>query len=177
MAGKTRSVGILRGKQPLCLVEEELISEKGKALRILGLDFGDRRIGVAVSDELGLTAQGEKTILRKNNRQLLDEIRQLVHRYDVELILIGYPLRLDGSKGIQCEKVDRFSGLLEISLQLPVIKWDETLSTKEAEDILREGGIHWEKRRQLVDKVAATLILQHYLDHLAEKNIRGHLSP
>jgi len=138
-------------------------------LRILGLDFGDKRIGVAVSDELGLTAQGEKTILRKNNRQVLDEIRQLVHRYGVNLILIGYPLRLDGSKGRQCEKVDHFTSLLESSLQLPVVKWDESLSTKEAEDILREADLHWKKRRQLVDKVAATLILQHYLDQASLK--------
>ena len=144
-------------------------------MRILCLDFGDRRIGVAVSDELRLTAQGQKTILRKNNRQVIDEIRQLVHRYDAALILIGYPLRLDGSRGRQCEKVDRFSDLLETSLQLPLIKWDETLSTKEAEDILREGNMHWKKRRQLVDKVAATLILQDYLDHLSEKNCEGHL--
>ena len=142
-------------------------------LRILGLDFGDKRIGVAVSDELGLTAQGEKTILRKNNRQVIDEIRQLTHRYGVELILIGYPLRLDGSRGIQCEKVDRFGGLLETALQLPLIKWDETLSTQEAEDILRERGLHGKKRRQLVDRVAASLILQDYLDRLPEKNWRG----
>ena len=147
------------------------------ALRILCLDFGDKRIGVAVSDELGLTAQGEKTILRKNNRQVIDEIRQLVHRYGVVLIIIGYPLRLDGSRGRQCEKVDRFSDLLATSLQLPLTKWDEALSTKEAEDILREGGIHWKKRRQLVDKVAATLILQDYLNHFPEKNGKGHLSP
>jgi len=146
------------------------------ALRILCLDFGDKRIGVAVSDELGLTAQGEKTILRKNNRQVIDEIRQLVHRYDAVLIIIGYPLRLDGSRGRQCEKVDRFSDLLETSLRLPLIKWDETLSTKEAENILREGDVHWKKRRQLVDKVAATLILQDYLDRLPKKNWGGYLS-
>ena len=144
-------------------------------MRILCLDFGDKRIGVAVSDELWLTAQGEKTILRKNNRQVIDEIRQLVHRYDVMLILIGYPLRLDGSKGRQCEKVDHFSDLLGVSLQLPLIKWNEALSTKGAEDILREGNVHWKKRRQLVDKVAATLILQDYLDHCPEKNRGGHL--
>ena len=145
-------------------------------MRILCLDFGDKRIGVAVSDELGLTAQGEKTILRKNNRQVIDEIRQLVHRYDAVLIIIGYPLRLDGSRGRQCEKVDRFSDLLETSLRLPLIKWDETLSTKEAENILREGDVHWKKRRQLVDKVAATLILQDYLDRLPKKNWGGYLS-
>jgi putative Holliday junction resolvase len=145
-------------------------------LRILGIDFWDKRIGVAISDELGLTAQGERSILRKNNRQVLDEIRQLVQRYDVEAILIGYPLRLDGTKGIQCEKVDRFSDLLTASLQKPVIKWDESLSTKDAEDILREGGIHGKKRRQLVDKVAAALILQHYLDHLPGKDLGRQVS-
>ena len=134
-------------------------------MRILGLDFGEKRIGVAVSDELGLTAQGVSTIVRKNNRQVMDELRQLINRYDAKQILVGYPLRLDGSEGIQCEKVNRFAGFLETALGLPVIKWDETLSTKEAEEILRESDVHWKKRRQVVDKLAATLIVQDYLDH------------
>jgi putative holliday junction resolvase len=138
-------------------------------LRILGLDYGEKRIGVAISDELGLTAQGVSTIIRKNNKQVMEELKQVIHRYQVEQIAIGYPLRLDGSAGIQCDKVNHFGRYLETAFGLPVILWDETLSTKEAEEILRESSVHWKKRRQVVDKLAATLILQGYLDHLSRK--------
>lgn len=142
---------------------------KVNPLRILGLDYGEKRIGVAVSDELGLTAQGVATIVRKNNKQVMEELKQQINRYQVERIVIGYPLRLDGSAGIQCEKIDHFGRYIETVFGLPVILWDETLSTKEAESILQEAEIHWKKRRQIVDKLAATLILQGYLDHLSRK--------
>jgi putative Holliday junction resolvase len=133
-------------------------------LRIIGLDFGEKRIGVAVSDELGLTAQGLTTIIRKNNKQVMEELKQVIHRCQAERIVIGYPLRLDGSEGIQCAKVNRFSEYIEVAFGLPVIKWDETLSSQAAEEVLREADVHWKKRRLLVDKIAATLILQSYLD-------------
>jgi putative Holliday junction resolvase len=139
-------------------------------LRILGLDFGEKRIGVAVSDELDMTAQGVATIVRKNNRQVLDELRQLINRYQVAQIVIGYPIRLDGSEGIQCEKINHFARYLEVAFGLTVVKWDETLSTKTAEEILREADVHWSKRRQVVDKLAATLILQDYLDYKSRKS-------
>jgi putative Holliday junction resolvase len=136
----------------------------GKRMRILGLDYGSRRIGVAICDELGMTAQGVATIARKNREADLGAIGDLVRRHGVEQIVIGYPLRLDGSEGIQCEKINRFIRRLEARLSLPVIRWDETLSTKEAEELLRQGGVHWEKRREIVDRVAASIILQGYLD-------------
>ncbi len=136
-------------------------------MRVLGLDFGEKRIGVSVSDELGLTAQGITTIIRKNNKQVMDELKQVIHRYQVEQVVIGYPLRLDGSEGIQCEKVNHFGRYIETAFGLPVVKWDETLSSQAAEDVLREADVHWKKRRLVVDKVAATLILQSYLDHLS----------
>lgn len=139
-------------------------------MRILGLDFGEKRIGVAVSDELDMTAQGVATIVRKNNRQVLDELRQLINRYQVAQIVIGYPIRLDGSEGIQCEKINHFARYLEVAFGLTVVKWDETLSTKTAEEILREADVHWSKRRQVVDKLAATLILQDYLDYKSRKS-------
>ena len=85
-------------------------------------------------------------------------------RYDIERIVIGYPLRLDGSEGIQCEKVNRFARRLEIRFSLPVIRRDETLSTKEAEELLREAGVRREKRKEAVDRLAASIILQGYLD-------------
>lgn len=133
-------------------------------MRILGLDYGSRRIGVALCDELGMTAQGIATIARKNREADLGAIADLVRRCGVERIVVGYPLRLDGSEGIQCEKINRFVRRLEARLSLPVIRWDETFSTKEAEELLRERGVRREKRREVVDRVAACLILQGYLD-------------
>jgi len=100
------------------------------------LDYGEKRIGVSVCDELGLTAQGLPTLIRKTIKHDFDILANLVKSYQVEKIVIGYPVRLDGSEGIQCEKVNRFAALLEKNFALPVIKWQETLSTKEAEEIL-----------------------------------------
>ena len=133
-------------------------------MRILGLDYGSRRIGVAICDELGMTAHGLATIARRNREADLDTIAELVRHHDVERIVIGYPLRLDGSEGIQCEKINRFIRRLEMRSSIPVIRWDEALSTKEAEELLRRRGIHREKRREVVDRVAASVILQGYLD-------------
>lgn len=134
-------------------------------MRILGLDYGSKRIGVAMSDELEITAQGLSTITRKNQKSDLDEIAKVIKTYGVEKIIIGYPIKLDGSEGIQCEKISKFAKLLEAKLRLPVIKWDETLTTKEAEDILIQAHVRREKRKRVVDKLAATLILQGYLDN------------
>lgn len=133
-------------------------------MRILGLDYGSKRIGVAVCDELEITAQGQATINRKNQKHDLEEIAKVIRTYAVEKIVIGYPIKLDGSEGIQCEKISKFAKLLEAKLCLPVIKWDETLTTKEAEDILIQAHVRREKRKRVVDKIAATLILQGYLD-------------
>jgi len=133
-------------------------------LRILGLDYGEKRIGVAVCDELGLTAQGLPTISRKTKKHDLEIFANIINEYNVEKIVIGYPLRLDGSEGIQCEKVNRFAALLDKIFSLSVIKWPETLSTKEAEEILINSGVSWRKRKKEVDKLAACIILQSYLD-------------
>jgi putative Holliday junction resolvase len=142
---------------------------KRYGLRILGLDYGEKRIGVAVCDELGMTAQGLPTIIRKNKKHDWDILGRLIHDYKVEKIVIGYPVRLDGSEGIQCEKVNRFALLMEKTFALPVMKWQETLSTKEAEEILINAGVRWEKRKKMVDKLAACLILQNYLDSIVQK--------
>jgi putative Holliday junction resolvase len=138
-------------------------------MRILGLDYGSRRIGVAICDELGMTAQGVATITRKNREADLEAIAGFIRLYAVEKIVIGYPLRFDGSAGIQCEKIDRFAKRLESRFSLPVTRWDETLSTKEAEGILREIGMRRKKRKGAVDRLAAGIILQGYLDSLCEK--------
>ena len=133
-------------------------------MRILALDYGDRRIGVAVSDEMGMIAQGLATIQRKNRVADLDQIDECVRRYDVDRIVVGYPLRFDGSEGVQCEKVNRFIRRLERRVTVPIIRRDEMLSTKEAEEHLRETGVRREKQRSMVDRVAACIILQRYLD-------------
>ena len=138
-------------------------------MRILGLDYGEKRIGVAVCDELGITAQGLPTIIRKTKKHDLEIFANIIRDYNVEKIVIGYPLRLDGSEGIQCEKVNRFAALLHEIFSLSVIKWPETLSTKEAEEILINSGVSWRKRKKVVDRLAACLILQSYLDSSGKK--------
>jgi len=140
-------------------------------LRILGLDYGEKRIGAAVCDELCLTAQGLPTLIRKTKKSDLEILGRWISHYAVQEIVIGYPLRLDGSEGIQCEKVNRFARLLAKTFLLPVTKWPETLSTKEAEEILMQAGVRWQKRKEKVDRLAACLILQNYLDHLTKSQI------
>ncbi|PKN10830.1 MAG: Holliday junction resolvase RuvX [Deltaproteobacteria bacterium HGW-Deltaproteobacteria-5] len=137
-------------------------------MRILGLDYGEKRIGVAVCDELGMTAQGLPTLIRQTKKHDLEILSRWIQDYSIQKIVIGYPLRLDGSEGIQCEKVNRFTRLLEKTFLLPVMKWPETLSTKEAEEILMSSGVGWRKRKEKVDQLAACLILQSYLDNLGK---------
>ncbi|MBU0652476.1 MAG: Holliday junction resolvase RuvX [Proteobacteria bacterium] len=146
-------------------------------MKVLGLDYGDRRIGVAICDELGMTARGIATVVRKNRDADLAAIVGFVERFGVEKIVIGYPLRLDGSEGIQCDKVNRFARRLEARLSMPVIRRDETLSTKEAEELLREAGVRREKQRAVVDRLAASIILQGYLDALPHEGGNGRTAP
>ncbi|HPB70008.1 MAG TPA: Holliday junction resolvase RuvX [Syntrophales bacterium] len=142
-------------------------------MRIMGMDYGEKRIGIALSDELGLTAQGLPTIVRKNRRQVLEAIGDLIARYGVERIVLGYPIRLDGSEAVQCAKVNRFAATLRASFDLPVIRQDETLTTREAEDLMREAGLRRERRRRSVDRVAASLILQGYLNACRSRTESG----
>ena len=137
-------------------------------MRILGLDYGKKRIGVAVCDELGMTVQGLAVIERKDKKRVLSAIAHYVQTYGVEKIVIGYPLRLDGTTGIECEKVDRFILSLESTLPIPISRWDETLTTKDAEEILRTAHVRADKRKAVVDKIAAGMILQGYLDSLVK---------
>jgi len=138
-------------------------------MRILGLDYGEKRIGVAVCDELGMTARGVATIARKYWKKDIEQIAGLIREYNVEKIVIGYPVRLDGTEGIQCEKVNMFVDALEEGVPVPVEKWNEALSTKEAEGLLIEANMNRRKRRGVVDKLAAAIILQDYLDHMRNK--------
>jgi putative Holliday junction resolvase len=136
-------------------------------MRILAIDYGEKRIGLAVSDEMGITARGISVIVRKSKRADLDAIAAVISEYGAGAIVVGYPLRLDGSAGIQCGKVDRFIASLREIISVPVIAWDETLSTKEAEELMREAGVKRKKKRGMVDRIAAAVILQDYLNKQA----------
>ncbi len=142
-------------------------------MRIMGLDYGSRRIGVALSDELGLTAQPLATIECRNRGDDMEAIARLVAAHGVEKIVLGYPIRLDGTEGIQCEKVNRFARRLEARFRLPVVKWDEALSTRTAEEILAASHVRREKRKKVVDRLAAGIILQGYLDSLGPAGTRN----
>jgi putative Holliday junction resolvase len=138
--------------------------------RILGLDVGARRIGVAISDPLGLTAQGLSTLERRNRRHDLNELRKLLHEHAVQEIVVGNPLRMSGDVGIQAEKMAGFAAQLHQAFSIPVHLWDERLTTAEAHRLLDETGIRDSRRKQVIDKMAAVLILQSFLDARAARS-------
>jgi putative Holliday junction resolvase len=138
--------------------------------RILALDLGKKRIGVAVSDELGLTAQGLPNIERTRKRDDLDAVRELAGTWGAGLILIGNPLHMSGSEGRQSLWVQEFAEALRKRSGIPVELWDERLTTVEASRVLRESGIGLEKRAAAVDRLSAVILLQSYLDSLAYRS-------
>lgn len=136
-------------------------------MRILGLDFGSHTVGVAVSDELGLTAQGVEIIRRKSPnklRQTLARIEELVSSYGVDKIVLGYPKNMNNTEGERCERTKEFQSLLEKRTALPIELWDERLTTVAADNIMTESKIKGKQRKKYVDEIAAMLILQGYLD-------------
>ena len=138
-------------------------------MRILGLDYGSKTVGVAVSDPLGLTAQRLDTIWRKQEnklRQTLARIKELTEEYQVEQIVLGYPKNMNNTVGERAEKALEFKEMLEARTGLPVIMWDERLTTVEADRTLMEAGVRRENRKQYLDGIAAVFILQGYLDSL-----------
>jgi putative Holliday junction resolvase len=139
-------------------------------MRILGLDFGSKTVGVAVSDELLLTAQGVEIIRRQSPnklRQTLARIEELIAQYGgVEKIVLGYPKNMNNTEGERCEKTKEFAGMLERRTGIPVVLWDERLSTVSADRTMMEAGIRRENRKAYVDEIAAIFILQGYLDYL-----------
>lgn len=139
-------------------------------MRILGLDYGSKTVGVAVSDPLGLTAQGVETIWRKQEnklRQTLARIEELISEYQVERIVLGYPKNMNNTIGERAEKSLEFQQMLERRTGLPVIMWDERLTTVEANRTLMEASVRRENRKQYLDQLAAVFILQGYLDSLS----------
>lgn len=133
-------------------------------MRLIGLDVGDKTIGVAVSDLMGWTAQGVTVIRRSSLKHDLAALRAIVEEYKGEKFVVGLPRRTDGSYGPETAKIYLFAEELEREFALPVEYWDERFSTVAAERILLEGDVSRAKRRQVIDKVAATVILQAYLD-------------
>ena len=136
-------------------------------MRILGLDYGTKTVGVALSDALGLTAQPLETIERKEANKLrktLARIETIAAAEDVSEIVLGYPKHMNNSEGSRCEATMAFKEMLERRTGLPVILWDERMSTVFAERTLMEGGVRRENRKAYVDKLAALYILQGYLD-------------
>ena len=138
-------------------------------MRIMGLDYGSKTVGVAISDALGITAQGIETIERKEEnklRQTLARIEALVKEYEVEKIVLGFPKNMNNTLGERAEKSLEFKEKLERRAGIPVIMWDERLTTVEAERTLIESKVRRENRKKYVDKIAAVFILQGYLDSL-----------
>ena len=136
-------------------------------MRLMGLDYGSKTVGVAVSDPLGLTAQGVETVWRKQEnklRQTLARIEELISEYQVERIVLGYPKNMNNTIGERAVKSLEFKEMLEKRTGLPVVMWDERLTTAEAERTLMETGVRRENRKQYLDQMAAVLILQGYLD-------------
>jgi putative holliday junction resolvase len=132
--------------------------------RILALDFGSKSIGLAVTDELGFTAQGLPTLRRSNKRNDLDHLRRAIRQYGVSEIVMGLPLRMSGSEGIQSDKVQAFAEELRRKFKLPVHLFDERLTSKEANRLLRETEMSIRRRAEVVDQLAAVLILQSFLE-------------
>ena len=152
-------------------------------MRILGLDYGAKTVGVAVSDALGLTAQGIETIVRRDENKLRKtcaRIEELIKEYGVSTIVLGYPKNMNNTLGERAEKTEEFQAMLVRRTRLPVVLWDERLSTAASERVLMESGVRRENRKAVIDKIAAVFILQNYLDYMGtakkaagELNVQG----
>lgn len=132
--------------------------------RVLSLDFGSKTIGLAVTDELGLTAQGLPTLRRTNKRNDFDHLRRIIKQYGIGELVMGLPLRLSGEAGIQADKVEIFAQELRKRFKLPVYLFDERLTSVEANRVLRESEMSIRRRAEVVDQLAAVLILQAFLE-------------
>lgn len=145
-------------------------------MRIMGLDYGSKTVGVAVCDPLGITAQTVETIVRSEENKLrrtLARIEELVREYEIERIVLGYPKNMNNSRGDRVEKTEAFKESLERRTGLSVVLWDERLTTVAADRVLMECGVRREKRKDKVDQIAAALILQGYLDYRKDQDESG----
>ena len=152
---------------PLELYNPELedVHQPRTGARILALDVGKKRIGLAVSDELGFTAQGLETLQRTRIREDLGKLKHIAERWNVHTLLIGRPLHLSGDESRQSEYTKEFAQRLAKHLGLPLEFWDERLTSVEADRVLRNAGASLEQRKRSIDKLAAVLLLESYLEH------------
>ncbi|MBS5191353.1 MULTISPECIES: Holliday junction resolvase RuvX [Clostridia] len=145
-------------------------------MRIMGLDFGSKTVGVAISDPLFLTAQGIEIVRRKapgKLRQTLARINELKEEYEVGKIVLGFPKNMNNTEGERCEKTLEFKEMLEKRTGLEVVLWDERLTTVEADRTMMQVGIRRENRKEYVDELAAIFILQGYLDYQSRQHTEG----
>jgi putative Holliday junction resolvase len=140
-------------------------------MRIIGLDIGSRYIGVAISDELGITAQGLKTITRRSMEDDLTEISLIITQFkEIDKIVVGLPKNMDGTIGKQAEMIFKWIRAAQEKIPLPFLTWDERLSTVEVSKVLLEADLSRKKRKKVIDKLAAALILQGYLNQSRKEN-------
>ena len=142
--------------------------------RLLGMDFGEKRVGLAISDSLGLTSQPLGLIERQSDAQLLEEISDIIREHHVHLLVVGHPVGLSNRDTSRAKRTRRFVRLLRKSLEIPVEKWDERLSTTQADRVLNEMETKPSRKIQKRDVIAAQLILQAYLDHQNTKRPISH---
>jgi putative holliday junction resolvase len=145
------------------LADSQTVQRRG---RILALDVGKKRIGLALSDELGITAQGIETLKRTRVREDLDALKQIVAKYAVRTLLIGRPLHMSGDESRQSEYTAEFAQRLSDHVKIPVVFWDERLTSAEAERMLRQAGASLDQRKKAVDRIAAVLLLESYLGYM-----------
>ncbi len=138
-------------------------------MRIMGLDIGSHTIGVAVSDELEITAQGLKTIKRKSPAEDFEELNQIIRQFEVKKMVVGLPKNMDGTLGKQAEITFKWIKSFQQKRSLPIVTWDERLSTVGASRVLLEADLSRKKRKGVIDKLAAVLILQGYLDQMRNR--------
>ncbi len=144
--------------------------------KMIGLDFGDRTVGVAVSDGLGITAQARETVWRERPaklRKTLARIEEIIEEEDAGLIVLGLPLNMDGTEGERAEKTRAFGEMISRRSGLPVVFEDERLTTMQAEEYLEETGVPKDRMKEYVDRVAAQIILQQYMDREGKQDING----
>ncbi len=139
-------------------------------MRVLAIDFGDRKIGLAVSDRLGITAQPLTSYRRKTEKEDADFFKRVVSEYEISEVILGMPLRMDGSSGTRVEKTREFAGWLERILDLPIRFWDERLTTKQANQILSQRKFNPKAKKNLEDQISAMIILSAYLESKREKS-------
>ncbi|NWF92233.1 MAG: Holliday junction resolvase RuvX [Syntrophaceae bacterium] len=135
-------------------------------MRIMGLDIGSHTIGIAISDELGLTAQALKTLRRRSMDEDLRELLEIIAQFRIEKLVVGLPRNMDGTLGKQADGVLQWIKAAEKRINLPTLTWDERLSTVEASRVLLQADLSRKKRRKVIDKLAAVLILQGYLNQI-----------